>query len=261
MKQIRTRALYILAMVAITLQAHPQIDTYLDEGTLEYFRQVLIPSYTEQIEQNPNDHYSFATRGALYFVIGDLDAARKDIQAAIELEPDEALYHCDFGSLLLALENPTDALKEAERGLQLDGTAEECIVVKALCLGALDRQRDALHLLNEFKSKEKVTGYFYLTRGKILLRMKRAREATSDLRKSLKSLSIEPEPYIYLGMAYLKRGKYSTAIETLSQGIDLYPESVQMYELRAEAYRGKGEIVKARVDQQKANEVRDVKKD
>ncbi len=62
------------------------------------------------------DYYN---RGNAENANGDLDGAERDYQRALQLKPDYAEAHCNFGTLLLQMRRVDQAMMEFQKALQL----------------------------------------------------------------------------------------------------------------------------------------------
>jgi tetratricopeptide (TPR) repeat protein len=142
----------------------------------------------------------------------------------LSLDPESAAAHHNLGVTYYQLEDLSSALDEFETALELDPDDPDThyqlgATYLTLALSSSDPSATV-----DPELLEQATGEF---------------EAALALRENM------PEALIGLGNIYLQQGDYDAAIETLSQVIEVVPDSREAYYALGGAYAQSGNIDKA----------------
>ena len=166
-----------------------------------------IAAVTAQIKREPNNAELYLKRGELYRLHEDWQPALADYKRAEKLDP--ALFTIDLGrgKLLLATNHP----------------------------------RQALNALNRFLNRQPDNHEAWLTRARVLARLKQTFAALADYNRLLATES-EPEIYLERARVYAAAGRLPEAIRSLDEsarthGLLVSLELVALdYELRQKLY-------------------------
>ncbi len=165
----------------------------------------------QQIIDNPNSSNTYYQRGRYYQEEGDLTAAVEDINRALRIDPDVAVYNYAKGEILFLNLKVADAEKYLKRAVELD---------------------------SEFVDA-------YILTGRLRLYDKNFKSAMENFNQVLKINKYNAEAYFYKGFAYeLARDtlravtSYQTAIE---QNSEYYEAYVQLGVLFASVQDSKAE--------------------
>ncbi len=114
----------LLALVPTVAPAHPAVDTQLRD-------------LSARIETSPHDATLRLRRADLHLDRGAFDAARADLGAARQIDPDLPVVHVALARLELAAGRPAHALAAAEAFLSRAPASATALVIKARALAQI----------------------------------------------------------------------------------------------------------------------------
>jgi len=197
-----------------------------------YYRQAhrpekAIEAYTRAISIQPEGYLAYSNRGEVYFEMGQFEKAFSDISRSLVLNPDnsQALSNraAIFGmqkqydlaladltravvldssnlrawsNLLLAhytLKQYSEAVEAADAYLRLKPDDAVIINHRGLCLGYLDRDREALSDFNRAIELDPAKGTYYQNRSYQLSKMGKIKDALADILKA-QELGVKVNP-------------------------------------------------------------------
>ncbi len=159
-------------------------------------------------------------RGIAYHDKKNFDAAIKDYDTAISVDPSYASAHYERGVTKAAKGDLDGAIADLDASIGLDKSKASSFVKR----GLLWRKKGDVN------------------------------KAIADYTEAIKLDPQDATPYLNRGIAYDKRGDKDLAIQDLSKAIELKPVAAHFYE-RAVAYIGKGDKRAAATDLNKALEL------
>jgi tetratricopeptide (TPR) repeat protein len=236
--------------------------------------------YTEGLRFLPTaEHYLI--RADLYITLDMYDNAMKDLDTAINLNPDFGLAYFKRGSLRLQYNKDLElalldltksealeshnlpvyvysvarkmqalvALNRIDEAIELTrqtgSTLSTNILMEALIHYHKGDYQGALEKFNKAIEEFPTVAEVYLLRGNCLSALKRKEEALNDYNKA-----IEIDPEVYEG--YFTRGKLLLSLQQLDRAIEdlcittkMAPNNSKAFHALAMAYRGKKQIKKA----------------
>jgi tetratricopeptide (TPR) repeat protein len=159
-------------------------------------------------------------RGTAYHDKKDFDAAIKDYDTAIKIDPTYALAHYERGSSKAAKGDADGAISDLDTSIGLDNSHANSFVER----GVLWRKKGDLN------------------------------KAISDYSEAIRLDPKKATSHLNRGIAYNKRGDKDLAIGDFNKAIELKPQASNYYE-RAVAYLGKGDKTAGTADLKKALEL------
>jgi tetratricopeptide (TPR) repeat protein len=94
--------------------------------------EVAIADYTAALDQDPTQWEAIASRGVIYYEIGDLDSSLADFDRAIELKLDQPdLYH-NRATVLTDLKRYRRAEEDVDAALTLNPSEEDRLALQEL---------------------------------------------------------------------------------------------------------------------------------
>jgi len=78
-----------------------------------------IEKYTEKIEEEPNNHFYYSSRGNIYYILEDYRKALEDFSQAIELAPNNDSYFNNRGASYFNLKEYKKALENCNKAIEL----------------------------------------------------------------------------------------------------------------------------------------------
>ena len=85
----------------------------------DYLGQVIL-HLTDEISRSDSPAYEYFLRGNAYLDAGDFAEASRDYSSALELDPNNPVYHNNLGIALRYMERFADAIAEYDRAIDLD---------------------------------------------------------------------------------------------------------------------------------------------
>lgn len=170
-------------------------------------------------------------RGLELFLKGKLDAAVKEYEEAIRLDPKLAAAHNNLGSAHFAAGRFARAAEAFQRACELDAEFGQAYFNLALAELKLGKQKEASEALDAAMRA-------YVTAGDTELRAGNLKEAEEAYRGMLQ---IDPEyapALVRLGLVCNAGGRYEEAAQYLRRVTDREPKNGPVHELLAEALYG-----------------------
>jgi tetratricopeptide (TPR) repeat protein len=106
-----------------------------------------IVCYKRVIEERVDSVVPQRSLAFLYFMKGDLVQARKAVDAALRIQPDNNQSHMILSLILSASGKPAEALAEIDRSLAIDSHYDAALLQRASLLSAAGRTQEALTAL------------------------------------------------------------------------------------------------------------------
>jgi tetratricopeptide (TPR) repeat protein len=173
---------------------------------------------SESLKRDPSNVITYLDRGASQLIMGDVELALSDYNAAISLQPQFALAWYDRGTTLAGL-------------------------------GIYDRAvadlSEAIRLRSDFAPA-------YCVRGVANFRTEHINEALLDFTAGIEHDPGLVECHINRGTLYLLEADYQKAIDDLTKALELAPSSAAALGRRGQAYEGLGQRDQALDDFRKA---------
>lgn len=182
-------------------QAEKQIDkalaldstyslAYTLKGTIEgvkgnYAQAHEYISQAQKLENGQEPERNYYLKSLLYSEVGEFQLAQNQINKAIELNAEEALYFSDRASFAYELGQYPQALEDINRAIALDSSEVEYFSERALYYAAQENYQAALEDCNRVISEDAVNIMAYYTRGRAYQGLKKYKKAGEDFRRVL----------------------------------------------------------------------------
>lgn len=192
-----------------------------------------------QVNQTEEDHYR---RAMELQAGGDLRAAVIEFKNVLQQNPGNADARARLGALNLELGNPTAAIQELERALDLGAES-------AVALAPLARARlllgDNEAVLEALDGADDASGAFDALRGEALLGLGRLDEARVAFSSALDRRPDDAAAIVGLARIDLLRGEEDDARARLDQALAADPASVAAWDLKGDVEFGAGAAAEA----------------
>ncbi|RZJ74438.1 MAG: tetratricopeptide repeat protein, partial [Flavobacterium sp.] len=241
MKKIFIVILVLISLVSIRSQ------TLYEKGFKEYDNahfEAAIKLFTSSIEKNEKVVDSYIYRGMSYLLLENANEAKKDLDKAYEIDPDNLGINGYYGKYFYAtdqygkaLENYNIALSKKPNNYSL---YSERAGTKAMLGMYSEAMKDADVAVKNSPSDYNV----YLNRGYVKLRLEKYSEAVEDFNQSLK-IEESHKGYGNRGTAYALLKKYDLAINDFNKALKYNPNDLLVLYYQGEVYLAKGEKIKA----------------
>jgi tetratricopeptide (TPR) repeat protein len=137
-----------------------------------------IENYTRAVEATEGKGWAFACRGECFLNLGHDDDALRDLNKAIELDPDNPAFFDSRAGYFERMKLHDEAVADFDRALHLQPTAER-----------------------------------YLSRGRVLLSLRKPDEVIVDCHSSLQDIPDDPRAWYYIGLAHEQKQMFESAID------------------------------------------------
>lgn len=221
--------------------------TLYEKGFQEYDNanfEAAIKLFTASIAKKEKVVDSYIYRGMSYLLSENIDEAKKDLDKAYEIDPENPVINGYYGKYFYAtdqygkaLENYNIALSKKPNNYSL---YSERAGAKAMLGMYTEAMKDADIAVKNSSSDYNV----YLNRGYVKLRLEKYADAIEDFNKSLK-MEESHKGYGNRGTAYALLKKYDLAISDFNKALKYNPNDLLILYYQGEVYLAKGENSKA----------------
>ncbi|MBF0216675.1 MAG: tetratricopeptide repeat protein [Candidatus Omnitrophica bacterium] len=214
--------------------------------------------YTGAVTENPLMAESYYARGTVLNGLELYDKALSDLDKALELSPNDPMYHMGRAVTYLHMNETDKAIKDLERAVEIDPNFIFSHVVymklayiyteAGLMEKALDYCGKAISFYPDY-----VPAYRY--RAEISLSMGRTSEALSDYDILISKDPATSEAHAFRAWAYFLKGDLKNSIADSDKAIELDPAKATPYYTRGLARYLAGDYVNSMADYTKAAEL------
>ncbi|HEX3050194.1 MAG TPA: protein kinase, partial [Aggregatilineaceae bacterium] len=176
-----------------------------------------ITDYNQIIDLRPDDWFAYNYRGALYYLLHDYEQAKADYARALELGPNASFPYAVLS--IIAIRESRLADVEASLHTIVTEYADPSYGQKLISSTFGDQVPN-------------VWGPTFSAMGNLLLGQYDL--AVTDAQAALAVYDQFADMYFIQGLAYCNLGDYAAAEEAYTRGIDLDPDFIALYALRAE---------------------------
>lgn len=216
------------------------------DGAVEYF--------TEQIRRRPTA-LGYLVRGAALSRQGEDDKALADFQAALRLEPRNAVVYLARGQARAALGQTDEALADYTQALVLDAALGEALMAR----GSLHCDRRAFQDgIRDFTALIKLAprdARGYILRATAWGELDDADHELADASAAIALLPTSDMAYALRADAYRLKGDHQRALADYTEALRLNPLDVDNRVARALIWEQQGELEKAIADVDRAIEI------
>ena len=216
----------------------------------------LVARYGALIKVMPDNAAAYFERARVFYNTTRFREARKDLDAAIRLDPRQAKYFCVRGNVLAALGLDDNALPDYDAAIRLDPGYAKAYNGRGFIYGNTAQTGKALADYGKAIELAPAEPVYYFNRASCLLKLRRYKEALNDCDKALELDPGYTEVYTRRGHALIGLKQYDLAIAAFDKALKLMPEYKPALTGRSEAYdRKNGKFDKYAGDEQKAREL------
>lgn len=187
----------------------------------------------QAINLEPNNASYYSIRGVILHQLNRYKEAIYDENKAIDLEPNNARYYDNRGATLHEMEQYEDAVKDSNKAIDLEQNNADYYDNRAVTLHNLKRYEDALKDSNKAIDLKPNKAGYYDNRGAILRGLKRYKEAQIDLENALLLEPTGKEYHTDLIYTLYKRGLYNQALKRCAELGDDIASSILALRTRA----------------------------
>ena len=205
-----------------------------------------IAIFREAVRLNPSDEQNFVDLGVLLLANRSFGPALELARRTADAFPDSANALRLLGSIQLASEQFTDAMKTYSRSLSLESQSTAGILGLAKAQAGAGMEKEARTTMETASREFPGNADLELELALLLLKQGEAGNANSQaraeqlLRAAAKHDPTQAEAQIQLGELELRRGETKVALEHLQNAVKLSPESARAHFSLARGYRRAG---------------------
>jgi tetratricopeptide (TPR) repeat protein len=197
------------------------------------------------VKIKPDNAEAWSLLSHVYALDNKYDEAEKALLSAIEIKADLPSIYLNQARLLLKKSKPVEALLKAQIGYENSIHDPESWLVLAACLGANQRDAEALALISMVLTEKPNNAEAFANRAIIRLRANEIAASISDLEMALKLKPHLTQFWRLLGSLLCQNKSLSSAIKTLEKAHQLDPENTSFMVDLGDYYRQDKRITEA----------------
>ena len=174
--------------------------------------------YNKIIEHDKKNSDAYHLLSLINLVEGKLDEANANIAKAIELQPNIAVYHSNFGNILYHSNNLESAIKEHKRALAIDKKNFQSFYGLGVIYSHLKNYQFAEDNYKKALSLDDNSSVAHNNLANLYNHVN-PNKAEKHYLKVLELVPDDPMPYINISNYYLKNTKYKKCVETLEDAL------------------------------------------
>lgn len=204
--------------------------------------------WTDAIEKFPEVAGSWGGRGVYYRMEKKYSKALKDLNQAVTLNPNEAMFYSNRGNIFFDLGQDDNALFDYNNCIRLDSTDENAFANRGAIFGRRGQYDEAVQDLSRAIDLDPDFVNAYMNRGIIYSVLNQREQAKKDYQKCVE---LEPDNHgIWNAVAveYQYLGSFDSSVMVLNTAIQLEPNEGIYYFNRGISYRLLGDQASANAD-------------
>ncbi|MBI2472651.1 MAG: tetratricopeptide repeat protein [Planctomycetes bacterium] len=233
-------------------------DIYLNRSIIHKEKgniEAALKDVNHAIELHGNDAVAYCNRGVIYEKMKDSERAISDYNKAIELNPDYAPAYYNRGSLYAAIEAIDKAIMDYSKALSLDPGSILSYYNRSIAFKMIGRPDLTIEDLSKAISLAPKFAAAYASRGLTYAESGEPEKALEDFNKALELNPNNTEIYMKRSVLHADAQRFDDAIKDITTFIEFSPGNAFAYYIRAKAYRGKGDTQKCMEDYNKVVEL------
>jgi predicted O-linked N-acetylglucosamine transferase (SPINDLY family) len=183
--------------------------------------------------------------GIVHYQRGEHVAAIRQINAALEIDPNIAAAHSNRGAALAALRRLDEAVESYDRAIALAPGYTDALFNRGNALTDLDRLDAALASYDAVIARAPHHAVALAKRGNVLHRMQRFAEAVTSFDRAI---ALEPDyvdAWNNRGIALSRLGRFAEAVASCDRAVALRPDDAEMQRNRGSVLVGLGRFDEA----------------
>lgn len=174
--------------------------------------------YQKIIQHDKGNSDAYHLLSLINLVEGKLDDAKKNIVKAIDLQPNIAVYHSNYGNILYHCNDLEFAIQEHKRSLKLDKKNFQSFYGLGVIYSHLKNYQKAEDNYKKAISLDNNSSVAHNNLANLYNQIN-PNKAENHYLKVLELTPNDPMPYINISNYYLKNTKYKKCVKTLEEAI------------------------------------------
>jgi len=208
--------------------------------------------WSDVIAKYPSLGSAYISRGTARLQRGDLVGARRDLDRAVVLAPDDYMGFFNRGLLEQRRNDPAGALADYARAIAANPARPEPYQNRAGILVDQAKYDLAIEDYSRVIALQPKDSHAYFNRAATHFRAKHYRPALDDYDRGLKLDPSRPEERFFQGLCEYRLGAYEAAVQSYSRAILDSPAQGKYYLYRALSLAALSRRAEAEIDAQKA---------
>jgi tetratricopeptide (TPR) repeat protein len=193
--------------------------------------------WTDAIEKFPEVAGSWGGRGVYYRLEKKYTKALRDLNQAVILNPNEAMFYSNRGNIYFDLGKDDQALNDYNNCIRLDASDENAFANRGAIYGRKGQYQDAIKDLSNAILLDPEFVNAFMNRGIIYSQLNRRIEAKSDFNNCLVLTPDNDEIWNALAVEHQHLGEFDSSIIVLNKAIELKANLGVYYFNRGISYR------------------------
>jgi tetratricopeptide (TPR) repeat protein len=201
--------------------------------------------FSQQIQSNPRNAFSFLMRGVVRYENDDLEHAVADVDQSLRLEPNNVSALLVRGCLLQWKNRLEEAVADADKAIQLSPQNSYAFIERAVFeynMKAYEKAKSDLDQAVKLGSRAAV---LHICRGMICLEQSDLKQAHAEFTAALQIDPKHPDAHCGLASVFLKRSDTKHALLVLDRAVEIDPQSADSHGNRAVILLSLGKYDKA----------------
>ncbi len=180
------------------------------------------------LELTPNDPSLFLILADIYFVLGQTDNSIASLKKSIRLNPDSEIPYIKLSETYLLLNKPSIAIQYADEAININRQNAESYYIKAMAL--LENRDTANAILNlNMSANRDTSNYMTFMQLGVIYTVQGDSLSEANFKQALSINPNDERALYYLGMYYQEDGKFTKAIDIFNKIAELYPDNKRVY--------------------------------
>ena len=191
--------------------------------------------YKKIIEHDNKNSDAYHLLSLIELVNNKLDEAKTNIIKAIELQPDIAVYHSNYGNILYQSNNLEYSIQEHKKAIKLDKKNFQSFYSLGVIYSHLKNHEKSIEFYKKALKLDDESSVAHNNLANVY-NIINPNEAESHYLKVIDLTPNDPMPYINISNHYLKNTKYKKCVEILERAISESIEAKELYNNLGIAY-------------------------
>lgn len=199
----------------------------------------------EILSIKPQSYAAFTVLSITERCLGNLEAADKYFQEAVNISPDCDDIYRETGKLLFTTDQESEGVEMIEKAYRLNPDNSATVICVADMLSKYQQDDKAIEMLKNLIEVKPKEYYAYILLSSLLHQDNKINEAERYADQAIELRPFQPEGYYYKGVCNFSRGLVSKAIPPLLKAIDLDSKYLESYRLLTPMLINEGRIDEA----------------